>query len=229
MPPEWLTAVAWAYLVACLASAAVIVLDVLVRRHRQMMKVMEWVWPVTALYLGPFALWAYLRHGRQYSPAWREQHPDRVHPVPGWLRVGISTSHCGAGCTLGDIVAEWLVFALALSLLGHALFASYALDYLLAFSLGVVFQYFAIAQMGGASLQEIVRRTVKADVFSLTAFEVGLFAWMGIAYFVFFPDPHLTPDHVVFWFMMQIGMVIGFATSYPANLLLIRRGVKEAM
>src|SRR5690606_20579545 len=80
MPPEWLTAVAWAYLVACLASTAVIVLDVLVRRHRQMMKVMEWVWPVTALYLGPFALWAYLRHGRQYSPAWREQHPDRVHP-----------------------------------------------------------------------------------------------------------------------------------------------------
>jgi hypothetical protein len=29
--------------------------------------------------------------------------------------------------------------------------------------------------------------------------------------------------------MMQIGMVIGFATSYPMNWWLIRTGLKEAM
>jgi hypothetical protein len=52
---------------------------------------------------------------------------------------------------------------------------------------------------------------------------------MGLAYFVFFTDPHLAPDSIVFWFMMQIGMIIGFATSYPANHVLIQRGVKEAM
>jgi hypothetical protein len=224
-----LTAVAWLYVALCLAIAAFLVVDMLVRRHRQMMKVMEWVWPITALYLGPVALWAYLRYGRQYAPAWKEEHPDQVREIPHRIRVGISTSHCGAGCTLGDIVAEWLVFALALTLFGQALFASYALDYLFAFSLGVVFQYFAIAQMGGASVSEVARRTVKADLFSLTAFEVGLFAWMGLAYFVFFTDPHLAPDSIVFWFMMQIGMIIGFATSYPANHVLIQRGVKEAM
>jgi hypothetical protein len=229
VPPGWLTAVAWFWVLACLASAAAIVVDVLVRERRQMMKVMEWVWPITALYFGPIALWAYLRFGHQYSPDWRADHEAEVRPVPHWMRVGISTSHCGAGCTLGDIVAEWLVFALALTLFGQALFASYALDYTLAFSLGVVFQYFAIAQMGHATLGEITRRTLKADLFSLTAFEIGLFAWMGLAYFVFFTDPHLAPDQIVFWFMMQIGMMIGFLTSYPANLLLIRRGVKEAM
>jgi Domain of unknown function (DUF4396) len=29
--------------------------------------------------------------------------------------------------------------------------------------------------------------------------------------------------------MMQIGMLVGFATSYPMNWLLIKRGIKEAM
>jgi hypothetical protein len=213
---------------ACVAIAAFIVGDVLVAGRRQTMPVMEWVWPVTALYLGPLALWAYLRYGRRYAPSWAESHPD-LPETPHWMRVGISTSHCGAGCTLGDIVAEWLVFGFALAIAGQAIFASFALDYTFAFAFGVAFQYFAIRQMGGGSLGEVARRTVKADLFSLTAFEVGLFSWMALAYFVFFTDPHLTPSGIEFWFMMQIGMVIGFATSYPANVLLIRRGVKEAM
>jgi hypothetical protein len=33
----------------------------------------------------------------------------------------------------------------------------------------------------------------------------------------------------VFWFMTQIAMVCGFATAYPVNWLLLRRGIKEAM
>ncbi len=32
-----------------------------------------------------------------------------------------------------------------------------------------------------------------------------------------------------FWFMMQLAMVAGFATAYPVNWLLIRRGLKEKM
>jgi hypothetical protein len=41
--------------------------------------------------------------------------------------------------------------------------------------------------------------------------------------------PPLHPDNAVYWFMMQIGMVVGFITTFPANWLLIRRGVKTAM
>ncbi|MHB1787390.1 MAG: DUF4396 domain-containing protein [Acidimicrobiales bacterium] len=47
--------------------------------------------------------------------------------------------------------------------------------------------------------------------------------------FVFFPNPHLRPDHAAYWFLMQIGMIIGFFTAWPANVWLIRRGIKEAM
>lgn len=33
----------------------------------------------------------------------------------------------------------------------------------------------------------------------------------------------------VYWFLMQIGMIIGFGTAYPINIWLIKRGIKAAM
>ncbi|WP_238994676.1 DUF4396 domain-containing protein [Mycolicibacterium chubuense] len=32
-----------------------------------------------------------------------------------------------------------------------------------------------------------------------------------------------------YWFLMQIGMVIGFATAWPADVRLLRRGIEEAV
>jgi hypothetical protein len=132
MPSTGLTALAGAALVVAFGSAAIILHDILRRGHRQQMAVMKWVWPVTALYLGPLAIWAYRRFGRPSSPVWRirtglDEPPDK----PGWVATSIGVSHCGAGC--------------------------------------------------------------------------------------------------VYWFGMQIAMIIGFGTAWPVNRWLIRRGVKEAM
>jgi hypothetical protein len=52
---------------------------------------------------------------------------------------------------------------------------------------------------------------------------------MAIMQLVLFPSPHLTTDHAAFWFLMQVGMIIGFATTYPMNWWLIRHGIKEVM
>src|SRR5699024_11739345 len=57
----------------------------------------------------------------------------------------------------------------------------------------------------------------KADILSLTAFEIGLFGWMALMTFVFFTDPHLEPNSPVYWFMMQLGMILGFVTAWPAD------------
>ena len=73
------------------------------------------------------------------------------------------------------------------------------------------------------------RGALKADTLSILAFEIGLFGWMALTYFVLFPNPHLKANQPLYWFMMQIGMIIGFFTSFPMNRLLIRRGTKEAM
>jgi hypothetical protein len=53
---------------------------------------------------------------------------------------------------------------------------------------------------------------------------------MALMFFVFFTEPHLKPDHAAYWFLMQVGMIIGFLTSYHANnWRLISHGIKEGM
>jgi hypothetical protein len=229
-PPQWLVVLAWVSLAVALLCAAEILFDIHGRRRRQMMPVMEAVWPVTALYFGPVASLAYRRWGRPKSMRWLQEHgledpPDR----PFWTKVAVGVSHCGAGCTLGDIVAEWAVFSVGAEIAGLALVPEYIGDYILALSFGIAFQYFAIAPMRGLGFRKGIVQAAKADVLSLTAFEIGLFGWMALTSLVFFPAPHLRPDSPVYWFFMQIGMVLGFFTAWPVNVWLIRAGIKEAM
>src|SRR5919197_245394 len=156
MPPTWLTVLAWTALAVAFASAAVILIDIYGRGHRQRhMPVMEAVWPITALYFGPVAVWGYHRFGRPASTRWLREHGLRHPPdKPGWAGVAVDVSHCGSGCTLGDIIAEFGVFALGATVAGAALWAEYISDYLLAVALGLVFQYFAIAPMRGLSFRK---------------------------------------------------------------------------
>jgi hypothetical protein len=131
---------------------------------------------------------------------------------------------------LGDVISEFVIFALGLTIAGSALGAEYVGDYLLALVFGVAFQYFAIAPMRGLGVRDGLRAAVKADFISLTCFEVGLFGWMAVMRFVLFPAPHhLTPGSASFWFLMQVGMIVGYSTSWPANVWLINRGIKVAM
>jgi len=73
--------------------------------------VIEAVLPVTALYFGPAATWTYRRFGRPQTARWLAEH-DRDEPPdkPGWATIAVGMSHCGAGCTLGDVIAEFPVF-----------------------------------------------------------------------------------------------------------------------
>jgi hypothetical protein len=49
-------------------AAGAVLFDLFVRGYRQRMVVMEAVWPITALYLGPLAWLSYRRRGRLGSP-----------------------------------------------------------------------------------------------------------------------------------------------------------------
>jgi hypothetical protein len=230
MPAPWLVTVAWIALGVGFASAIVIAADIFLRGYRLKMPIMEAVWPITGLYFGPAAIWGYYRFGRPTSQKWLTQHGVEQPPEkPRWATFAVGVSHCGAGCTLGDIGAEFVVFALALTVAGTALPFEYVGDYIAAILLGLLFQYFAIAPMRGLGVKDGIKAAAKADILSLSAFEVGLFAWMALMAFVFFPGPHLTPLSPVYWFLMQVGMIIGFATAWPANVWLINRGIKEAM
>lgn len=228
MPPFWLTVLAWVFLATAFACALEIGYDIFGRGYRQRMGVMEVVWPVTALSFGPAASWVYRRYGRPQSSRWQREHGD-APDKPAWATTAVGVSHCGAGCTLGDIAAEFAVFGIGATLLGLALIPEYIGDNLLAIILGVGFQYFAIAPMRGLGLRDGLVAAAKADFLSLTSFEIGLFGWMAIMHLVLFPRPHLRASSPSYSLLMQVGMIVGFTTAGPTNVWLIRRGIKEAM
>ena len=229
MPPAWLTDLSWAAIILAGGCSLWIAADLWVRGHRQQMGIMEAVWPITALYYGPVAIWGYRRFGLPKSPQWQAEHGLAESPEqPSWASVATGVSHCGAGCTLGDLCAEWAVFGLGASIIGLSLLPEYIGDYLLALAFGIAFQYLAIAPMRGLGARKGLVEAAKADVLSLTSFEVGLFGWMALMQFVIFPQ-HINPDRPTYWFLMQVGMVVGYFTAWPANVWLIRRGIKQAM
>jgi hypothetical protein len=214
--PAWLVWIAAVSLVIAIACAIVVALDIALGR-RQKMWIMDVVWPVTMLWSGPLGLWAYVRWGRAGAPR---------PPFP--VQVAKATTHCGAGCTLGDLVAENVALLVPVALFGHHLFGTWIYDYVAAFGLGIVFQYFTIKPMKQLSRGEGVVAAVKADSLSLSAWQLGMYGGIAIAVFAVFRHP-IPKSDPVFWFVMQLAMWLGFATSYPVNWWLVRSGRKEAM
>jgi hypothetical protein len=234
-----LTLISWASLGIAFICAIVIAVDEI--RHPQKMWIMNVVWPVTALYFSVFGLWGYIRIGRRMAKdAMQGVSMDQMQPQmtgrekraghdPTWRQTAVSDSHCGAGCVIGDVISEFSLFALGGTLFGSSLCAEYAGDLLLAWLFGIAFQYFAIRPVRNLSLKQGLIAAVKSDTLSILTFEIGLFGWMALTFFVLFPNPHLHPTAASYWFMMQIGMILGFFTSYPMNRWLIKSGWKEAM
>ena len=72
------------------------------------------------------------------------------------------------------------------TLFEEKIFAVWILDYLSAFVPGVAFQYFAIQPMRGLSPADGLKQALKADALSLTAWQIGMYGFMGLAQFVLF-------------------------------------------
>lgn len=147
---------------------------------------------------------------------------------PFWQSVAVGALHCGSGCTLGDIIAESSLLAFPVVLFGSTLYGSWLIDYICAFVIGIIFQYYAIKPMKNLSSGKALIAALKADALSLTSWQVGMYGGMAIATFLVFKH-RLEANTIVFWFMMQLAMMLGFVTSFPVNWWLIKNGIKEEM
>lgn len=149
---------------------------------------------------------------------------------PRWQSVVLSTLHCGAGCTLADIVGEWFLFFVPVAIGGSILAGTWVVDYLLALAFGIGFQYAAIRGMERTLPRgEAIRRAAKADILSLTAWQAGMYGWMAVAIFALNDGEAMPRTSFVFWFSMQVAMACGFLVALPVNILLIRAGIKKGM
>ena len=234
--PAWLNGLATASLVLGAVCALLIAADEI--RRPQSMKIMNVVWPLCALFGSLIWLALYGAYGRAQPKGASGKGAEDERSMP--VAVAIGASHCGAGCVLGDIIAEWLCFAVPAvavalgwrSIFHEKMFAVWVLDFLVAFGLGIVFQYFAIKPMREVSVGEGIVAAIKADTASITSWQVGMYGGMAAIQFLWFRPLYggLAPvNSTEFWFAMQIAMLAGFCTAFPMNWLLIKAGLKEKM
>lgn len=224
MPPPWFQTFAVIYVPLSIAAALFVLADIFVAARRQPMAIMEAVWPLTMLYWGPLGLLFYFWFGRG-APRHHRGHVDH-RERPMWQATFNGATHCGAGCALGDFIGDWIAFAAGFTIFGSELGGKFLLAFVLAYMFGIVFQYFSVAPMRGLGLREGVIAAIKIDTLSLIAYQVGMFAWTGFRSWLY---PDMQPVTWSYWLMMQIAMVLGFATTYPVNWWLISRGIKEKM
>jgi hypothetical protein len=98
---HWLIVLSWVAVIFGLLTAFAIAFDV--TAHPQHMKIMNAVWPITGLYLPVVATWLY----SDMAPREPKSMPGG-HAAHGrrsfWKSVFVSTTHCAAGCVIGDIL-----------------------------------------------------------------------------------------------------------------------------
>ena len=223
MIPGWLTAVSWVFVGLALLCAAAILYDVYGRGYRQRTSVMSVVWPITALYFGPLALPAYYRWGRPRSEKWQKEHgsaPEKSLPVAA----ATGGTPGGAASAIGHVLGVPLVVFLGLTIAGQALWMMILVIAVIATVLLFAFEYFfSTVPTRGLSRGKGLGVALLIALVTVLAFDVGMGGWMLVLHFLFFMPP-LTD--VTFLFLMQVGLILGFLTGYPAVLWLVRRGVK---
>lgn len=223
MIPGWLTAVSWVFVGLALLCAAAILYDVFGRGYRQRTSVMSVVWPITALYFGPLALPAYYRWGRPRSEKWQKEHgsaPEKSLPAAA----ATGGTPGGAASAIGHVLGVPLVVFLGLTIAGQALWVMILFIAIIATVLLFAFEYFfSTVPTRGLSRGKGLGVALLIALVTVLAFDVGMGGWMLVMHFLLFMPP-LTD--VTFLFLMQIGLILGFLTGYPAVLWLVRRGVK---
>ncbi len=185
--PSWLTTLSWAWVALTLGCAVLIAYDVLVNGRRQSSTTMDVVWPVTALYLGPIALILYARWAR----------PRSTSPVAAGGLAG------GAASAVAHLVGVPLVVLTGLTIAGIDLWPMILVIAVLATALLAGLEAVAGRGLGLA---------VALGLMTVLAFDVGMGGWMLLLHFT---ESMPSASHVAFWFLMQVGIVLGTLTALP--------------
>jgi hypothetical protein len=221
--PGWVDPLATVFVALAVLTAIAVAYDVYGRGYRQRVRSMEVVWVLSALWLGPFALGLYARTGRPRSEKWRAQHPTGVE-------LGLSAAAAsgglpgGAASLVGHVIGVPVVLAAGWSLFGVDMYAMIAFIAVLAIAMLFAFEYSTGARRNVGAMT--VGAALLAATVTVLAFDIGMGGWMLLLHFNELMPPLAS---VSFLFLMQIGIVLGFLTGYPAVALLLKRGTKVAV
>lgn len=221
--PSWVTPLAIVFGLLSVICAVSVAYDIFGRGHRQPVRIMEVIWVLSALWLGPFVLPLYAVTGLRRSTRWRAAHPG-THEVGLPLAAAAGGLAGGAASLVGHVIGVPLVLATGLSLFGVDMFAMIAVIAVLAILMLLAFEYAVRGRSaGGSAAGAGLGTALLVAVVTVVAFDLGMGGWMLLLHFGGYMPPVTS---VSFLFLMQVGIVLGFITGYPAVALLLRRGTK---
>ncbi|UCI06509.1 DUF4396 domain-containing protein [Mesorhizobium sp. B1-1-8] len=181
--------------------------------------VMKWGFILVTLYMGPLGLLLYVLADKEPRPG---EHEAFTSPL--WKQGVGSTIHCVAGDATGIILA-----AVITATLGLPMWLDLIVEYLAGFAFGLfIFQSLFMKSMMGGTYWENVRKSFLPEFISMNFMMAGMAPVMS--FLMMGRDMRaMEPTELLFWGVMSIGVIAGFALAYPANVWLVARGLKHGL
>ena len=181
--------------------------------------VMKWGFILVTLYMGPFGLLLYVLADKEPRPGEHEQFTS-----PLWKQGIGSTIHCVAGDATGIILA-----ATVTALLGLPMWIDLIVEYVAGFSFGLfIFQALFMKKMMGGTYWENVRKSFMPEFISMNAMMAGMAPIMSLL--MMGRDMRaMDPLELIFWGVMSLGVMVGFATAYPFNVWMVKKKIKHGL
>jgi len=215
--PDWLTPVAWTYITLSLLSAAYIAFDIYLLRRRHLGVATELVWITSALYLGPFGVAVYLRRGRA-NPTSTTVTSGIAGKAEG---TAVAVLPGGGASAVAHLIAVPLVVAVGWTIAGLAMWPMILVIAVLAIVMLAIYERLASrAPRTGRTRAISVGSALAAALITVAAFDIGMVGWMLLLHLNDLMPP---VSDSTFWFLMQMGVILGLLTGYPAVSWLLRR------
>ncbi|RWE19265.1 MAG: DUF4396 domain-containing protein [Mesorhizobium sp.] len=181
--------------------------------------VMKWGFILVTLYMGPLGLLLYVLADKEPRPG---EHEAFTKPL--WKQGVGSTIHCVAGDATGIILA-----AVVTATLGLPMWLDLIVEYLAGFAFGLfIFQSLFMKSMMGGSYWENVKKSFLPEFISMNFMMAGMAPVMS--FLMMGRDMRaMEPTELLFWGVMSLGVIAGFALAYPANVWLVARGLKHGL
>jgi len=210
-------AFAWSWLSLALLSTLYVAVDQF--RGNPEATVMKWGWILITLYMGPIGLLLYVLTDKEPAPG---THEEFVKPL--WKQGVGSTVHCIAGDATGIITA-----AVITATLGLPMWLDLIVEYLAGFAFGLfIFQSLFMKSMMGGTYSKALRHSFLPEWLSMNMMMAGMAPTM--IFLMMGRDMRaMQPTEPVFWFVMSLGVVVGFAVAYPVNVWMVARNLKHGL
>ena len=203
------------WFVLAAASLLFVALDI---RNTPESVVLKWGFVLVTAYTGVVGAFLYVLGCREPLPGLHER-----YVAVRWRQALGSTMHCvagdGVGILAGAVISTSLHFPGPIEMI---------VEYVLGFGVGwTVFQALFMRDLAGGSYPRSLKMTFAPELLSMNFLMTGMLpVVMTLRKHIESAGNPMTPN---FWFVMSMGLLVGFVISYPINWWLVANHLKHGM